>query len=56
MQERKRKMMITLISSVLAFAAGFVVLIYYLIHCSEKKWKNFKNDVNKARIKNGRTF
>ena len=48
--------MITLLSSVLAFAAGFIVLIYYLIHCSEKKWKKFKNAVNKARIKEGMWF
>ena len=45
--------MITLISSILAFAAGFVSLIYCLIHCSEKKWQKFKNSVDKARIKEG---
>ena len=41
--------MITLISSILAFATGFVFSILCLVHCSEEKWQNFKNAVDKAR-------
>ena len=43
--------MITLISSVLAFAVGFVFSILCLVYCSEEKWQNFKNAVDKARRK-----
>ena len=43
--------MITLISSILAFAVGFVFLLLSLIYCSEEKWQNFKNAVEKARRK-----
>lgn len=43
--------MITLISSILAFAVGFVFSILCLVYCSEEKWQNFKNAVDKARRK-----
>ena len=43
--------MITLISSILAFAAGFVFSIFCLAYCSEEKWQNFKNAVDRARRK-----
>jgi hypothetical protein len=43
--------MITLISSILAFAAGFVFAIFCLAYCSEENWQNFKNAVEKARRK-----
>lgn len=41
--------MIALISSILAFAVGFVFSILCLVKCSEEKWQNFKNAVEKAR-------
>ena len=44
-------MMITLISLILTFASGFVFSILCLVYCSEKKWQNFKNAVDKARRK-----
>ena len=43
--------MITLISSILAFAVGFVFSILCLVYCSEEKWQNFKKSVEKARRK-----
>jgi hypothetical protein len=43
--------MITLISSILAFAVGFVFSILCLVYCSEEKWQNFKNAVEKERRK-----
>ena len=43
--------MITLISSILAFVAGFVVFIFCLVYCSDEGWQNFKNAVDKARRK-----
>lgn len=49
MQERKRKVMITLISSILAFAIGFVFAIFCLVKCSEEKWQKFKKAVETAR-------
>lgn len=42
-------MMITLISSILAFATGFVFAIFCLLKCSEEKWQKFKNSVEIAR-------
>ena len=44
--------MITLISSILAFAVGFVFSIFCLLHCSEEKWQKFKNAVEEERRKN----
>ena len=44
-------MMITLISTILAFATGFVFSILCLVYCGEEKWHNFKNAVEKARRK-----
>ena len=44
-------MMVTLISSILAFATGFVFSILCLVYCSEEKWQNFKSAVDKARRK-----
>ena len=44
-------MMIALISSILAFAAGFAFAILCLVYCSEEKWQNFKNSVERARRK-----
>ena len=43
--------MITLISSILAFAVGFVFSILCLVYCSEEKWQNFKNAVERERRK-----
>ena len=49
--------MIILISLILTFAISFVTstncIVHYFIHCSEKKWQNFKNAIDKARIKEG---
>lgn len=44
-------MMITLISSILAFATGFVFAIFCLVKCSEENWQTFKNAVERARRK-----
>ena len=44
--------MITLISSILAFATGFVFSILCLVYCSEEKWNKFKNAVEEERRKN----
>ena len=41
--------MITLISSILAFAAGFLFLILCLTKCSDEKWRKFRDAVEKAR-------
>ena len=43
--------MITLISSILAFAVGFVFAILCLVKCSEEKWQTFKNAVEESRRK-----
>lgn len=41
--------MITLISSILAFAAGFLFSILCLIKCSDEKWRKFRDAVENAR-------
>ena len=43
--------MITLISSILAFATGFIFAIFCLVKCSEEKWQKFKNAVDEERRK-----
>lgn len=43
--------MITFISSVLAFVAGFLYSILCLIKCSDEKWRKFRDAVEKAREK-----
>ena len=48
---REERKMIILISSILAFATGFVFSILYLTYCSEEKWQNFKKSVERARRK-----
>lgn len=42
-------MMITLISSLLAFVVGFVFAIFCLVKCSEEKWQKFKKAVETVR-------
>ena len=44
-------MIIAIISSILAFATGFVFSIFCLVHCSEDKWQNFKKSVEELRRK-----
>ena len=41
--------MITFISSILAFAAGFLFCLVCLVKGSDEKWEKFKNAVEKAR-------
>ena len=41
--------MITLISSIFAFGAGFLFSITCLINCSDEKWRKFRDAVEKAR-------
>lgn len=41
--------MITFISSILAFASGFLFLILCLTKCSDEKWRKFRDSVEKAR-------
>lgn len=40
---------VCILSSVLAFAAGFLFSIFCLIKCSKDKWERFRNAVEEAR-------
>ena len=41
--------MITFISSIFAFGAGFLFLLVCLIKVSDEKWRKFRDAVEKAR-------
>ena len=41
--------MISFISYILAFAAGFLSSILCLIKCSDEKWRKFRDAVEKTR-------
>lgn len=45
-------MVITLISSILAFVAGFLFFLYATTVCTDENWKKLKNAIEKARKKN----
>lgn len=42
-------MAICIISSLLAFAAGFAFSLFCALKCSDEKWEKFKNEVEKQR-------
>lgn len=46
-------MAICIISSVLAFAAGFAFALFSTLRCSDETWERFKETVDKERAKTG---
>ena len=44
--------MITVISSILAFASGFVFCLFCLVKCSNEKWYEIRHKIEEARKEN----
>ena len=46
-------MAICIISSLLAFAAGFAFTLFCALRCSDETWEKFKKAVDKERAETG---